>query len=236
MHVQELVRLGAVIQLHGDTATVRGVPELTGAPVMATDLRASVSLVIAGLMAEDKPPSTAFTISTVGSSSSSGSCRAAEPRSSDSSAADHTPHGADKSAPVGYHTWQQSGCGPLHPGAEIDVHARLEAHSVRCRGSCGAFCAPAGRGDGCVRSCLRAARSSLRRAHNRFDWMGALQKAENSKEGRGGDDVFARRRAALRIERVLGAQLQGIDLFPILSRTLPVGLELRGGFGARAGI
>ncbi len=52
MHVQELVRLGADIQLHGDTATVRGVPELTGAPVMATDLRASVSLVIAGLMAE----------------------------------------------------------------------------------------------------------------------------------------------------------------------------------------
>jgi UDP-N-acetylglucosamine 1-carboxyvinyltransferase len=52
MHVQELVRLGADIQLHGDTATIRGVPELTGAPVMATDLRASVSLVIAGLMAE----------------------------------------------------------------------------------------------------------------------------------------------------------------------------------------
>ena len=52
MHVQELVRLGADIKLHGDTATIRGVPELTGAPVMATDLRASVSLVIAGLMAE----------------------------------------------------------------------------------------------------------------------------------------------------------------------------------------
>ncbi|HEU0059285.1 MAG TPA: UDP-N-acetylglucosamine 1-carboxyvinyltransferase [Hyphomicrobiaceae bacterium] len=52
MHVQELVRLGADIQLHGDTATVRGVPKLRGAQVMATDLRASVSLVIAGLMAE----------------------------------------------------------------------------------------------------------------------------------------------------------------------------------------
>ena len=52
MHVQELVRLGADIQLHGDTATVRGVPSLKGAPVMATDLRASVSLVIAGLMAQ----------------------------------------------------------------------------------------------------------------------------------------------------------------------------------------
>ena len=52
MHVQELVRLGADIQLQGDTATVRGVPKLRGAQVMATDLRASVSLVIAGLMAE----------------------------------------------------------------------------------------------------------------------------------------------------------------------------------------
>jgi len=52
MHVQELVRLGADIQLHGDSATVKGVKLLQGAPVMATDLRASVSLVIAGLMAE----------------------------------------------------------------------------------------------------------------------------------------------------------------------------------------
>ena len=52
MHVQELARLGADIQLHGDTATVRGVKLLKGAPVMATDLRASVSLVIAGLVAE----------------------------------------------------------------------------------------------------------------------------------------------------------------------------------------
>ena len=52
MHVQELVRLGADIHLHGDTAEVRGVRKLTGADVMATDLRASVSLVIAGLVAE----------------------------------------------------------------------------------------------------------------------------------------------------------------------------------------
>lgn len=52
MHVQELARLGADIQLHGDTATIKGVKALRGAPVMATDLRASVSLVIAGLMAE----------------------------------------------------------------------------------------------------------------------------------------------------------------------------------------
>ncbi len=52
MHVQELARLGAQIHLDGDTATVEGRERLTGAPVMATDLRASVSLVIAGLAAE----------------------------------------------------------------------------------------------------------------------------------------------------------------------------------------
>jgi UDP-N-acetylglucosamine 1-carboxyvinyltransferase len=52
MHVQELARLGADIHLDGQVATVKGVPRLKGAPVMATDLRASVSLVIAGLAAE----------------------------------------------------------------------------------------------------------------------------------------------------------------------------------------
>ena len=52
MHVQELVRLGAHIHLDGETATIEGVERLKGAPVMATDLRASVSLVIAGLAAE----------------------------------------------------------------------------------------------------------------------------------------------------------------------------------------
>ena len=52
MHVQELARLGADITLHGDTALVRGVERLRGAEVMATDLRASVSLVIAALAAE----------------------------------------------------------------------------------------------------------------------------------------------------------------------------------------
>jgi UDP-N-acetylglucosamine 1-carboxyvinyltransferase len=52
MHVQELARLGARIQLDGETATVEGVEMLKGAPVMATDLRASVSLVIAALAAE----------------------------------------------------------------------------------------------------------------------------------------------------------------------------------------
>ena len=52
MHVQELARLGAHIHLDGQTAIVEGVPTLKGAPVMATDLRASVSLVIAGLSAQ----------------------------------------------------------------------------------------------------------------------------------------------------------------------------------------
>ena len=52
MHVSELSRMGADIQLDGRTATVRGVDRLTGADVMATDLRASVSLVIAGLVAD----------------------------------------------------------------------------------------------------------------------------------------------------------------------------------------
>ncbi|MBK5957045.1 UDP-N-acetylglucosamine 1-carboxyvinyltransferase [Rhodoplanes elegans] len=52
MHVQELARFGADIRLDGETATIAGVPRLKGAPVMATDLRASVSLVIAALAAE----------------------------------------------------------------------------------------------------------------------------------------------------------------------------------------
>jgi UDP-N-acetylglucosamine 1-carboxyvinyltransferase len=52
MHVNELVRLGAKIAIDGHTAVVQGVPQLSGATVMATDLRASASLVIAGLVAQ----------------------------------------------------------------------------------------------------------------------------------------------------------------------------------------
>jgi UDP-N-acetylglucosamine 1-carboxyvinyltransferase len=52
MHAPELVRMGARIEVHGGTATVAGVERLKGAPVMATDLRASVSLILAGLAAE----------------------------------------------------------------------------------------------------------------------------------------------------------------------------------------
>ena len=52
MHVPELARMGANVTVHGSSALVRGVPALRGAPVMATDLRASVSLVLAALAAE----------------------------------------------------------------------------------------------------------------------------------------------------------------------------------------
>jgi UDP-N-acetylglucosamine 1-carboxyvinyltransferase len=51
MHVQEMQRLGADIAVEGNTAVIKGVPELNGATVMATDLRASASLVISGLVA-----------------------------------------------------------------------------------------------------------------------------------------------------------------------------------------
>ena len=52
MHAPELTRMGAKIDVHGGTAKVTGVERLKGAPVMATDLRASVSLILAGLAAE----------------------------------------------------------------------------------------------------------------------------------------------------------------------------------------
>jgi len=52
MHVSELNRMGADIRVQGPTAIVTGVPQLSGAPVMATDLRASASLVLAGLAAQ----------------------------------------------------------------------------------------------------------------------------------------------------------------------------------------
>jgi UDP-N-acetylglucosamine 1-carboxyvinyltransferase len=53
MHVNEFLRLGADFTLQGNNAVVRGVEKLSGAPVMATDLRASVSLVLAALRAEN---------------------------------------------------------------------------------------------------------------------------------------------------------------------------------------
>ena len=52
MHVQELVRMGANIKINGNVALIEGVKELNGAEVMATDLRASASLILAGLVAK----------------------------------------------------------------------------------------------------------------------------------------------------------------------------------------
>jgi UDP-N-acetylglucosamine 1-carboxyvinyltransferase len=52
IHVSELIRMGADIKVDGNIAMVKGVPKLSGAPVMATDLRASASLILAGLVAE----------------------------------------------------------------------------------------------------------------------------------------------------------------------------------------
>ena len=54
MHVPELKRMGAKIEIKNKTALIQGPTKLTGAEVMATDLRASVSLVLAGLIAENK--------------------------------------------------------------------------------------------------------------------------------------------------------------------------------------
>jgi UDP-N-acetylglucosamine 1-carboxyvinyltransferase len=53
MHVSELLRFGADIEISGNTATVRGVKQLSGAPTMATDLRASASLILAALAADN---------------------------------------------------------------------------------------------------------------------------------------------------------------------------------------
>jgi UDP-N-acetylglucosamine 1-carboxyvinyltransferase len=52
MHIQEFVRLGANVHLEGNTVIIKGVKELNGAQVMATDLRASASLILAGLVSQ----------------------------------------------------------------------------------------------------------------------------------------------------------------------------------------
>jgi UDP-N-acetylglucosamine 1-carboxyvinyltransferase len=54
MHMLEMRRMGAEIRLEGNTAIIKGVQQLTAAPVMATDLRASASLVLAGLIADGR--------------------------------------------------------------------------------------------------------------------------------------------------------------------------------------
>ena len=73
-HVLEMQRMGADIQLEGHTAICTGVDKLTAAPVMATDLRASAGLVLAGLAATAKRWSTAFTTSIAATSASRKSC------------------------------------------------------------------------------------------------------------------------------------------------------------------
>ena len=82
MHVQELLRLGADIRIEGNTAVVLGVDHLSGATVMATDLRASASLVIAGLCARRRDArSSASTTSTAAMRRWSASSRALGARS-----------------------------------------------------------------------------------------------------------------------------------------------------------
>jgi UDP-N-acetylglucosamine 1-carboxyvinyltransferase len=56
MHIQEMIRLGMKVVVDGNTATIEGVDKLKAAPVMATDLRASASLVLTGLVAEGQTP------------------------------------------------------------------------------------------------------------------------------------------------------------------------------------
>ena len=82
MHVPELRRMGADIDVRGRTTMVRGVERLTGAPVMATDLRASMSLVLAGLAAEGETQVSASTISTAAMSGSKRSSARSAPTSS----------------------------------------------------------------------------------------------------------------------------------------------------------
>ena len=82
MHVPELARMGANVTIHHESALVRGVPKLRGAEVMATDLRASVSLAIAGLAAEGETTCTASITSTAATSGSRRSSPPAAPTSS----------------------------------------------------------------------------------------------------------------------------------------------------------
>ena len=81
MHVYEMNRMGAQILVEGNTAIVTGVPKLKGAPVMATDLRASASLVIAGLVAEGDTLIDRIYTSTVATSASKRNSSCSAPRS-----------------------------------------------------------------------------------------------------------------------------------------------------------
>ena len=94
MHVPELARMGADIQVGGRTAVVRGVSRLTGAQVMATDLRASMSLILAGLAAEGETQVSRVSANTISTAAMSGwrkSCRRSAPISSGSATAEVDP-------------------------------------------------------------------------------------------------------------------------------------------------
>ena len=80
MHIQEFMRLGANVHLEGNTVIIQGVDGLNGAQVMATDLRASASLILAGLVARAKPWSTGFTISIAATTTSKKNWPVSAPR------------------------------------------------------------------------------------------------------------------------------------------------------------
>jgi len=81
MHVQELNRMGANITVQGRTATVRGRTALESAAVMCSDLRASASLVLAALVADGEPSSTASTTSTAATNTSKKNSATSAPKS-----------------------------------------------------------------------------------------------------------------------------------------------------------
>jgi hypothetical protein len=101
MHVNELVRLGAHIQIDGKVAVIEGVRALSGATVMATDLRASASLVIAGLVAEGETWWTASTTWTAATTRWKPSCAALAPTLKESNDDPHVRRFAYVTAPRG---------------------------------------------------------------------------------------------------------------------------------------
>jgi UDP-N-acetylglucosamine 1-carboxyvinyltransferase len=115
MHMLEMRRMGAEIRLEGNTAIIKGVPRLTAAPVMATDLRASASLVLAGWSPKGAPRSTASTTSIAATSASRRSSRSWARRS-----------GACRTEPRGVIV-----TAAVSAGASIDLHVHAERRVPR---------------------------------------------------------------------------------------------------------
>ena len=229
MHVQELARLGADIQLQGDTATIKGVKSLRGAQVMATDLRASVSLVIAGLMAEGETTINRVYHLDRGFERLEQKLSALRRRHR---AAGERLAGVRPPGCHGHRFAPRPGLTPTHPltsrrsaslsrlrgrprratcmgqAAAEDAFAMAgaEAHCARRRRSGGDLGAPAGRRTEGRDLAYLPAEKRFAALGNRFDWAEAL------KGGNSRGQSFARRQAALRFERVLGAKVQGIDM------------------------